>query len=120
MGRTVITATLRGEGSSKEYEFLVDTGATHVGLPAEEIAQLRLSTIPKGRTRLLTATGVVERQTYAAQGEVAGRGFVATVTEAPIPIVGYELLESLRLKVNPVNKTLEDVPDEDLSPPYPL
>jgi len=70
--------------------------------------------------RLLTATGVVERQTYAPQDELAGKGFVATVTEAPIPIVCYELLESLRLRVNRVSKALEDVPDEDLAPPYQL
>ena len=63
---------------------------------------------------------MVERQTYAPQDELAGKGVVATVIEAPIPIVCYELLESLRLRVSRVSKALEDVPDEDLAPPYQL
>ena len=117
MGRTTVNATLVGEKTRKEYEFLADTGATHVGLPAEEIDRLGLAPIPNGRIRVLTATGVAVRDTFAALGEVHGRGFSATVTEAPIPIIGYELLESVRLKVNPVTQELEEV-DDDLAPPY--
>ena len=117
MGRTTVNATLIGERMSKEYEFLVDTGATHVGLPGEEIDHLGLTPIPRGRIRVLTAAGVAELDTYAALGEVQGRGFSATVTEAPVPIIGYELLESIRLKVNPVTQEVEEV-DDDLAPPY--
>ena len=120
MGRTSVTATIVGERETKEYEFLVDTGATYVGLPAPEIDQLGLTPVRNGRMRLLTATGVVERSTYSAHGEVRGRGFAATVTEASVPLIGYELLENLRLRVNPVTRALEDVPDEDLGPPYQL
>ena len=120
MGRTLVTATLVGERKSKEYDFMVDTVATHVGLPTEEIEELVLKPIRKGRIRVLTATGVVEHATYSAHGEVEGKGFSATVTGAPTPIIGYELLESVRLKVNPVTKKLEEVPDSDLSPPYQL
>ena len=118
MGRTVVAATLIGEKEAREYEFLVDTGATHVGLPPEEINELGLTPIRRGRVRVLTATGVVEQDTYSAHGKVRGRGFAATVTEAPVPIIGHELLESVRLKVNPVTQRLEEVADEELAPPY--
>ncbi len=120
MGRVVVTAMLVGDDSGRDYEFLVDTGATHIGLPAEEIRALGLARIPHGRTRLLTATGVVEQDTFSAIGRLRGRGFVATVTQASVPLIGYELLENLRLRVNPVTRELEDVPDGQLAPPYQL
>lgn len=70
MGRALVAATLIGETESVQYEFLVDTGATHVGLPSEEIDRLRLSPIRNGWIRILTANGVVEQDTYSAHGEV--------------------------------------------------
>ena len=117
MGSTTVNATLIGEKMSKDYQFLVDAGATHVGLPAEEIDRLGLAPIPNGRIRVLTATGVVEQETYSAHGNVQGRGFAKMVTQAPMPIIGCELLESVRLKVDPVTQELEGV-DDDLAPPY--
>ena len=117
---TVYTLFEDTSSSSREHEFLVDTGSTHIGLPSDEIRSLGLPAVPNGRIRVLTATGVVEQETFSAIGQVLQRGFVATVTLASIPLIGYELLENLRLKVNPVKRELENVPDEQLAPPYQL
>jgi len=119
MGRTLVTATINGPKATKDYSFLVDTGSTLMGLPLEEIQALSLVPIPRGMRRFMTATGVVERETYAALGAVEGRGFNTTVIPAPIPLIGYEFLENLRLRMNPVTQKLEPVPDEvEDHPPY--
>jgi predicted aspartyl protease len=119
MGRTLATATINGPLASKEYSFLVDTGASFVGLPITEIQELGLSPVPNGKRRFMTATGVVELDTYTAIGMVENEGFTAWVMPAPIPIIGYELLENLRFRVNPVSQRLEKVPDEvEDHPPY--
>ena len=119
MGRTLVTATINGPKATKAYSFLVDTGSTLMGLPLEEIQALGLVPIPRGTRRFMTATGVVERETYATLGSVEGRGFNTTVIPAPIPLIEYEFLENLRLRVNPVTETLEPVPDKvEDHPPY--
>ena len=120
MGRTVVTVAFTGERASGEYECLVDTGSTHVGLPAEEIERLGLQPIPNGWRKLATAAGIIEQRTFMSLGRVHGKGFVATVTEAPIPLIGYEMLESARLRVHPVSRILEEVPDDEFAPPYML
>ena len=74
MGRTTATATIIGATGEREYEFLVDTGSTHIGLPQREIDELELSPVPNGVLQVLTATGIVERQSYWAIGEIDGRG----------------------------------------------
>ncbi len=118
MGRTVVPVTFMGERATREYECLVDMGSTHVGLPAAEIDELGLRPIPDGWIKLATATGIIEQRSFASLGRVHGKGFSATVTEAPIPLVGYELLESVRLRVNPVTQSVEEVPDDEIAPPY--
>ena len=120
MGRTIATATIIGANEAREYEFLVDTGSTHIGLPQRDIDELDLSPIPNGVLQVLTANGIVERQSYWAIGEIDGRGFGTMITEAPIPLIGYHLLESLRYRVNPVAHTLERIPMDEPSPPYML
>ena len=120
MGRTFVTATIDGPDKSKEYRFMVDTGSTYMGLPTEEIEELGLTMIPRGRTRVRTATGIVEYDTYIAIGELEGQGFVGTMLPAPIPLIGYEILENLRFKVNPVTGMLERVPLDEPHPPYQL
>ena len=42
MGRTEVLARIIGERETREYTFLVDTGATYLALPAEEIEALGL------------------------------------------------------------------------------
>lgn len=91
----------------------------------EEIEVLGLTLIPNGQRRLLTATGVVELDTYAITGTVlagptGGKGF-ATMAAAPVPLIGYEMLQSMRMRVNPVSEQIEDVPDDVIDhPPYML
>ena len=53
-------------------------------------------------------------------GRIEGKGFGAMVMPSPIPLTGYEILENMPFKVNPVTRKLEEVPDEELHPPYQL
>lgn len=124
MGRTFVEAVIFGPSDTRRYSFLVDTGAALMGLPMEEIESLGLLMVPDGQTRFLTATGVVELDTYSITGRVIvdrprGNGFTAMVAPAPIPLIGYERLQNMRLRVNPVTEQVEDVPDEEVNhPPY--
>ena len=120
MGRTFVNATINGPDRSKEFRFLVNTGSTYMGLPIEEIEKLGLTMIPRGRARVRTATGIVEYDTYIAIGELEEQGFVGTMLHAPIPLIGYEILENLGFKVNPVSEELERVPLDEPHPPYQL
>ena len=126
MGRTVVDAVINAPNGSKRYSFLVDTGSAMMGLPQEEIDTLGLQVILDGQTRFLTATGIVELDTYGISGSVLagrsrGKGFVTMVAPAPIPLIGYELLQSMRMRVNPVPEQLDDVPDKVIyHPPYML
>ena len=120
MGRTFVDATVIGQRSTKDYRFLVDTGSTYMGLPIEEIEELGLTMIPDGRIQVLTPTGIIEQDSYLTLCKIQGRGFGATVVPSPIPVIGYETLENLRFKVNPVTRQLETVPLDELHPPYQL
>ena len=126
MGRTFVEGIIVGPLDTRRYSFLVDTGAALMGLPMEEIEALGLPLVPDGRMRFLTATGIVELETYSITGRVLvdrprGNGFTAMVAPAPIPLIGYERLQNMRLRVNPVTEVLEDVPDEVVDhPPYML
>ena len=120
MGRTEVNAVIIGPHAEREFTFLVDTGATFVGLPEDAIEDLELVPIPDGKRQFVTANGVVERNTYSAYGRLEDQGFLATVMVAPIPLIGYELLENMRYRVNPVTQSLERVGDEEMGPPYML
>lgn len=124
MGRKFVEGTITGPSDTRRYSFLVDTGAALMGLPVEEIEALGLLMVPDGQTRFLTATGIVELDTYSITGRVIvdrprGNGFTAMVAPAPIPLIGYERLQNMRLRVNPVSERVEDVPDDEVNhPPY--
>ena len=49
-----------------------------------------------------------------------GQEFTAILVPAPTPLLGYELLQNLRFKVNPVTHEIEKVPDEEIHPPFQL
>ena len=117
MGRTEVQARIIGERETREYTFLVDTGATYLGLPVEEIEALGLQK-SWGKINLMSATGLVEVDTYFANGELMGRRFGAILVPASTPLLGYELLENLRYRVNPVTQKIERVPDDAVHPPY--
>ena len=118
MGRTFVTATINGPSASKEYSFLVDPGSAYFGLPVGEIEELGLRPVGDGSLQFMTATGMVELETYGAEGEIQGRGFISTVVPTPVPLIGYELLENRRFKVNPVTQEIEPVPTDEIGPPY--
>ena len=118
MGRTFVEGTITGPSETRRYSFFVDTGSALMGLPMEEIEALGLEIVPDGRRRFMTANGVAEFDTYQINGEILGQGFVTMVAPCPIPLVGYEMLQNMRLKVNPVSEEVEEVPDDEIHPPY--
>ena len=71
-----------------------------------------------GMLRLMSATGIVAANTYFAGGELMGEAFSAILVPASIPVIGYELLENLRFRVNPVTREIEKVPEDEIHPPY--
>ena len=122
MGRTLVANIIYGPSDTRRYSFLVGTGAALMGLPQEEIEALDLPRVPDGQTRFLTATGIVELDSYSITGRVPvdrllGNGFTAMVAPAPMPLIGYERLQNMRFRVNPVTEQLEDVPDDVINPP---
>ena len=110
-------ARIFGDRETREYSFLVDTGATYLSLPQEEIEALGLRQT-RGRLRLMSAPGVVEVNTYFADGELMGQEFGAILVPASTPLIGYELLENLRYRVNPVTQQIEKVPEDEVHPPF--
>ncbi len=93
--------------------FTVDTGATFVSLPIDLIERLGLQ--PLGKTRLITANGVVERRTYSpVRIEIMGRQTDVNVIELPVgtpALLGVIPLEALDLIVNPKKQRLEGNPE---------
>ncbi len=120
MGRTMVEASVTGENGTRRFEFLVDTGSTFVGLPLEDIEALGLPKIPGGVHRLMTALGITENETYAGSVRIGDDRAPATVVITPLPLIGYEALENLRMKVNPVTQQLEKAPEDEIMPPYAL
>ncbi|MCY4651756.1 MAG: retropepsin-like aspartic protease [Dehalococcoidia bacterium] len=120
MGVTTVQARIFGELESREYTFMVDTGSTYLALPWEEIEALGLDGGDWGTVKLVSATGPVEVDTYFARGELMGERFRAILVPASTPLLGYELLQNLRFKVNPVTHEIEKVPDDEIHPPFQL
>ena len=119
MGVTHVQARVFGELETREYTFMVDTGSTFLALPQKEIDALDLRR-GRGVFRLVSATGPVDVETYHADGELMGQEFAAILVPAATPLMGYELLQNLRFKVNPVTQQIEKVPDNEIHPPYML
>ncbi len=117
MGKTEVRARVIGDKETREYSFLVDTEASYLALPAEEIEALGLRQA-RGRLRFMSATGIVEVNTYFADGELMGQEFGAILVPASIPLIGYELLENLRFRVNPLSQEIEKIPEDEVGPPY--
>ena len=118
MGRTFMEGTITGPAGTRRYDFFVDTGSALMGLPMEEIEGLGLEAVPNGKRWFITASGGVQFDTYRINGEIRGRGFTTMVAPCPIPLVGYEMLQTMRLRVNPVTEEMEEVPDDEIHPPY--
>ncbi len=120
VGRTTVEVLAIGPNVAKQFEFLVDTGSTFVGLPYEEIAALGLPVLPGGRHKTVTAMGVTERECYGASMRIDEDAAPAIVVVCPVPVIGYEVLENLRMKVNPVSQSLEKAAEDEIMPPYML
>ncbi len=119
MGVTEVQARIIGGNETREYTFIVDTGSTYLALPLEEIEVLGLRR-GRGMVKLMSATGLVDVNTYVADGELMGQEFTAIMVPSATPLLGYELLQNLRFKVNPVTQQIEKVPDDERHPPYQL
>ena len=117
MGVTKVRARVFGEVETREYEFMVDTGSTFLALPHEEIYALGLRR-RRMTVKLVSATGLVDAETYVADGELMGQDFTAILVPAATPLLGYELLQNLRFRVDPVNHQIEKVPDDEIHPPF--
>ncbi len=118
MGRTTVEALVTGESGIRRFDFLVDTGSSYMGLPLEDIEALGLYKFPDGKLRLMTGMGIMESDSYAAQVRIGEDRAPALVIVSPVPVIGYELLQHLRMRVNPVSQKLEKVPeDEEVFPP---
>ena len=118
MGRTTVEAFVTGDSGVRRFDFLVDTGSSYMGLPLGDIEALGLYKFPGSRLRLMTGMGIMESDSYAAQVRIGEDRAPALVIVSPVPIIGYELLQHLRMRVNPVTEKLEKVPeDEEVFPP---
>jgi predicted aspartyl protease len=119
VGVTQVSAKVFGDNGPREYSFMVDTGSTYLALPREEIEALGLRR-GRGVVKLMSAAGLVDVETYFADGELMGQEFTAILVPAPTPLLGYELLQNLRFKVDPVTHKIEKVPDDEIHPPFQL
>ena len=123
MGIAYANIQITGPADTRIYRFTVHQGLALLGLPQDEIDALGLMPIPNGRQRFQTAAGIVELDAYGISGTVlagcpAGKGFAAMVVPAPRPAVGYTLLQDMRLRLNAARGEMEEVPDDEIHPPY--
>ena len=118
MGRVKVSASVIGTNGTRVFTFLVDTGSTFVGLPKEDIEALGLPIVPGEPRKIQTATGIIEQRAYGSSIRLDGETTAALVTETPVPLIGYEVLENLKLKVNPVTEELEKAGEDEHMPPY--
>ena len=119
MGTTYAKGSITGKTETREYDFLVDTGATWLGIPQADIDALGLDTVPNAAAELMTADGTI-RQTpiYIAVGMLEGTGFVNGAVPAAVPLVGYRLLQDLGFNVDLVNERIEQRPRDEIGPPF--
>ena len=119
MGITYARGSITGQSEVREYNFLVDTGATWVGIPQADIDALGLDTVPNASARLMTADGTIkDTPIYIAVGMLEGTGFVNGAVPAAMPLVGYNLLQDLGFKVDLVNERIEPRPEGEIGPPF--
>ena len=66
----------------------------------------------------MTALGMTEQETYTTAIRLEGDAAPAFAMESPVPLIGFEVLENLRMKVNPVTQMLEKAGEDEHMPPY--
>lgn len=119
MGATEVPAKVYGENgvAAREYVFVIDTRSNYLSLPLLEIEALGLRKCG-GRMKVEREGGVFDAETYFAEGEFRSEIFGAIAVAAPIPMLGYNLLQNLRFRLNPATGEIEKVPDGVPHPPY--
>ena len=118
MGITYAKGSITGKSEVREYDFLVDTGATWIGLPPEDIDALGLDPVPNAAAEITTGNGVIRTPLYTAIGMLEGMGFSHSAVPCPTPLVGYRLLQDLGFKVDLVNERIEKRPADEIGPPF--
>ena len=119
MGVTYARGSIAGQSETREYDFLVDTRATWVGISQADIEALELDTVPNSSTALMTADGSIRNTPiYIGIGMLEGEGFVNGVVPAAAPLVGYKLLQDLGFKVDLINERIEKRLDDEAGPPF--
>ena len=119
MGVTYARGSITGQDEVREYDFLVDTGATWVGIPQADIDALGLDTVPNAGADLMMADGTISHTPiYVAIGMLEGTGFVNGALPAAVPLVGYKLLQDLGFKVDLVGERIEKRPAGEIGPPF--
>ena len=118
-GNNLRQGSITGKSANRAFDFLVDTGATWVGIPQDDIDALGLDAVPNAGAALMTADGKVLRSPiYVGIGMLEGTGFVNGVVPAAVPLVGYKLLQDLGFKVDLVNERIGPRPDREVGPPF--
>ncbi len=119
MGITYAKGSITGRSEAREYDFLVDTCATWVGIPQADIDALELEIVPNASAALMMADGTISHTPiYIAVGMLEGTGFVNGAVPAAVPLVGYKLLQDLGFKVDLVNERIEKRPEDEPGPPF--
>ena len=120
MGITQVQAKILGEYEEREYTFIVDTAATYIRGPAPGgDSSDSVYGPPVATVRLMSATGLVDVETFCCHGRTSrGQKFAGVVVPSSSHLLGYELLQNLRYRVNPVSHDIEKVPDDEMYPPY--
>ena len=83
MGITFARGSIAGKTETREYDFLVDTGATWIGLPSADIDALELDIVPNATAPIMTGNGVIDTPIYVAVGMLEGTGFVNGAVPTP-------------------------------------
>ena len=90
----------------RDFTFLVDTGATWIGLPQIYIDALGLEPIPNAVVPIETGNGIVEKRLYNATGTLEGAEFHDVAVDARQFLVGYVLLQRLESIVDPARERI--------------
>jgi predicted aspartyl protease len=108
MGETRATVRVHGTKGSRDVEMLVDTGALYTKLSPSLARALGIT--PNEVIKVSLADGTTREASLAdAVIEYGPSKRAVTVLVGPgdAPLLGVTTLEALRLKVNPVEGTLE-------------
>ena len=100
-------------GSSKEkareIEFLVDSGSFYTVVPPELAKDLDLATTTYSATAILADRREVNMPLALAYLQLLQREGVVMmgIMDVPVPLLGVSALETLGLKINPMEESLE-------------